>query len=328
MNPSATASAPGKVVLSGEYVVLDGAPAICMAINRRARAVVSRFPGPVSQVKAPGFSDVLGQYRMTQNGIEWLSGEDVFEIVAAVLEATHKRPDSSLDITLDTEAFIDADSGLKIGIGSSAALTVALSAAITGSGDVLETARIAHRKLQGGSGSGVDVACSARGGLIHYRVQGAEVSTLEWPDNLRFRLIWTGVAANTVDKLARFHTEPVHPSRAALGSAAETMATAWAQGDADRIIENTGEYVERLRAFGDDHKLGIFDAGHDALRAAARALNLVYKPCGAGGGDVGIVLGSDAAELDAFVAALPSHFSVIDCALDAGGAKIDENTPQ
>ncbi len=69
-------------------------------------------------------------------------------------------------------------------------------------------------------------------------------------------------------------------------------------------------------------------ADADALRAAARALNLVYKPCGAGGGDVGIILGSDAAELDAFVAALPSHFSAIDCTLDAGGVKIDENTPQ
>ncbi len=36
-----TASAPGKLVLSGEYAVLDGAPAICMAVDRRARVTIS-----------------------------------------------------------------------------------------------------------------------------------------------------------------------------------------------------------------------------------------------------------------------------------------------
>ena len=30
-------SAPGKLILTGEYAVLDGAPGLAMAINRRAR---------------------------------------------------------------------------------------------------------------------------------------------------------------------------------------------------------------------------------------------------------------------------------------------------
>ena len=36
-----SASAPGKIVLAGEYAVLWDAPAVCMAIDRRARACVS-----------------------------------------------------------------------------------------------------------------------------------------------------------------------------------------------------------------------------------------------------------------------------------------------
>jgi mevalonate kinase len=34
------ASAPGKAVLLGEYIVLDGAPALVMACERRCRAVI------------------------------------------------------------------------------------------------------------------------------------------------------------------------------------------------------------------------------------------------------------------------------------------------
>ena len=33
------ASAPGKIVLSGEYAVLFGAPAICLAVNRRGARI-------------------------------------------------------------------------------------------------------------------------------------------------------------------------------------------------------------------------------------------------------------------------------------------------
>jgi len=56
-----------------------------------------------------------------------------------------------------------------------------------------------------------------------------------------------------------------------------------------------------LREFSDDHELGIFDAGHAEMVAAAAAAGLVYKPCGAGGGDIGIVLASDAESIAAFV---------------------------
>lgn len=324
MSRSITATAPGKVVLTGEYAVLDGAPAVCMAINRRARAVVSEIAGNVSQVKAPGFSDALAQFQMTQDRVEWLNGGAVFDIVAAVLQSGYTRSGSSLDITLDTRSFIDDDSGLKIGIGSSAALTVAFSAAVSGSAEVRELARNAHKILQGASGSGLDIACSTRGGLIGFRVAGAEVTDLKWPQDLQFRLIWTGVAVSTVDKISQLMAHPDKPSRAALVSAAEAMAVTWAGGDASAIIENLADYAKQLRTFGIDHELGIFDAGHDSLWRAARAANLVYKPCGAGGGDVGIVFGRDAPELDAFVAALPPQFSVIDCALDPSGLRIEE----
>ncbi len=53
-------SAPGKVVVSGEYAVLDGAPAICMAVNRRAHISITTTDNDYHSVLAPGFSEGQG----------------------------------------------------------------------------------------------------------------------------------------------------------------------------------------------------------------------------------------------------------------------------
>ena len=327
MTSEATASAPGKVVLSGEYAVLDGAPAICMAVDRRARASVEDSPDPFSEVKAPGFSDVVGRFRILDDGAEWVAGQDVFDIVDAVMQAGSLKSGSSLNITLDTAAFIDPDSHSKIGIGSSAALTVALSAALAGSVDAQQAARRAHSILQHGAGSGVDIACSLNGGLIRFRMDG-DVTKLEWPQGLQFRLIWTGVASSTTDKIALLNASPGHASRAALAAASRLMAAAWAGGSADEVVSTYAAYIDALQSFSVDHTLGIFDAGHDRLVVDARIANLVYKPCGAGGGDVGILLGTDRAALDGFVANLPADFRVVDCELDLDGARMEKSARQ
>ena len=146
------ATAPGKVVLSGEYAVLDGAPAICMAVDRRATATVGDSPD--------------GRCRVATPGREFSNGEK-FRIVEAVCGS---RPE--LTIELDTRAF--AEDGTKLGIGSSAALTAALVAAL--GGDYYADALAAHRRLQGGSGSGVDVAASVHGGLIEYSMRDSAVT--------------------------------------------------------------------------------------------------------------------------------------------------------
>lgn len=326
MIPSITASAPGKVILSGEYAVLDGAPAICMAVDRRACVTVSRTTADTSNIAAPGFTDIVGRFRVTQAGIEWIAGEKAFQVVDAAWRASEDWPDTSVDMILDTRQFIDARSGSKIGLGSSAALTAALCAALAGSVDIGDVAHNAHRILQASLGSGVDVACSLHGGLIRYRMQDSASAGMSWPKGLLFRLIWTGVAVSTSGKLGLLASGTRAPSRTGLVLAAEAMASAWENGDVDDILDRYAHYIEQLQAFGVDHRLGIFDAGHDRLLVAARDAGLVYKPCGAGGGDIGIVLGTDATELDRFVAELPTDFAAVGCELDFDGTRIEELT--
>ena len=298
-----TASAPGKVVLSGEYAVLDGAPAIAMAVDRRAVASVSDNPTDECRVMAEGFES---------------SGDARYRIVEAVCGA---RP-AGRDFTLDTAAF--SVDGRKLGIGSSAALTVALVAALRQGRDIFHEALQAHRRLQGGAGSGVDVAAAVTGGLIEYRMQDCRVERLDWPEGLVVRVIGTGVPVSTRDKLARLDAAGAKPSRRALALAAEHIADAWRSGSAAEVIAAYPGYIAALRQFSVDHDLGIFDAGHEQLAAAAAAAGLVYKPAGAGGGDIGVLLGGSGKDVASFIAGNElAARGVLPCALDPRGVVVE-----
>jgi len=296
-----TASAPGKLVLAGEYAVLWGAPAICMAVNRRARAAVGPSGDGACHVTTPGFG-----------------GDDRLRIIDAVTEG--ERP--PCDIELDTSAFMN--DGRKTGIGSSAALTVALLAALENSTDVYTKALAAHRRLQRGTGSGIDVAAAVHGGLFEYEMPTHAVDPFGWPAGLAFRVIWTGVPASTEARIAQLAQHASRPSRSALLLAAPRIRDAWRARDADAVLAEYVGYIGVLRQFSVDHDLGIFDAGHDELTDAAMVDGLVYKPAGAGGGDVGMLFGRSDAELEAF---LERHADlvcdVLPCQLETQGVRLE-----
>jgi phosphomevalonate kinase len=81
--------------------------------------------------------------------------------------------------------------------------------------------------------------------------------------------------------------------------------------------------------FDVDHDLGIFDAGHHELTNAAAKLELVYKPCGAGGGDIGVVFATDKAAVAKFTnIAGESGFRLLDVSLEISGAKLENRASQ
>ena len=105
-----SSSAPGKVVLAGEYVVLDGAPAVSMAVNRRAVVTL----------------DAADELSVRSKGLDGSTDLRLFDNVRHAL-----RSDKWCGAAcLDTRAFSDANAGIKYGIGSSAALAVALAQAL------------------------------------------------------------------------------------------------------------------------------------------------------------------------------------------------------
>ena len=311
-------SAPGKAVIAGEYAVLFGAPALVTAINCRATVRIVASDDRFHHVSVPGLADGRWRFQPAPGGrIEW--HDDVVESLFDLFEYAwrHCAGESAepVAIEIDTRAFFDSQSGVKYGLGSSAAATAALTAAlISMHGDNREAwplAKRIHRDFQQGRGSGVDVAASVFGGLQAYRMADADPPhRLAWPRTLHSRFLWSGTAADTRDKLKKLSAQGnIQP--AALIDSAEAVASSWDVGVAGGIIEALRRYVTVLSQFSDALDLGIFDAGHGALLALAKALDVVYKPCGAGGGDIGVVLAeSDEAVVEFCEQAARSGFTV------------------
>lgn len=301
-----TASAPGKLVLAGEYAVLDGAPAVAVAVNRRARVTVSRSGAAWHTVSSPHYSTATGRFEAQGEHFHWLTDSQDFAVVEHVWRALRLDCPAGLVLELDSSALSDPHTNVKLGVGSSAALAVALTAALAEAGeagsDPFPAALGAHRCLQGGLGSGVDVACSFLGGLIEYSLDTAPGRRLDWPEGLLMAVFWVGTPSRTAERLARLEHSAKSPARSALAGEAAEVAAIWSGGSADALLEGYRHYVDALQQFSADYGLGIFDGGHAELAAAAEQAGLIYKPCGAGGGDTGVCLAVDADALAGFLA--------------------------
>lgn len=305
------ASAPGKLILAGEYAVLDGAPALALAVNRRARVAIENCADGECRVDAPDIGIVGARWHLDDDGgVRWEEpgGSDAerLRLVSAIvgIVCAGKEP-APFDARLDTRAFFRDGTRQKLGVGSSAALTVALTAAICAwlgrEAPPAQQLIALHRIFQNGHGSGVDVAASLRGGAIAYRLHSSapRIASVAWPSSLHWFGVWSGRPAQTGEMLARMSAWRARAPASYgllmrdLRLCAEAAVMAIETGNAPALLETIALYAESLRKLGESSGVDIFSLEHRAIGACAAACGVVYKPCGAGGGDVGIALSDD-----------------------------------
>lgn len=320
-----TASAPGKLFITGEYAVLERAPALLTAVDVRAHCRIEAAGGDCRIVALP-LSPVPAVFGLDAEGLPRWRDEPVPLVDAAwrALEPSRRRSlaDAGWHIVLDTSAFFLKDR--KLGLGSSAAALAALmgalwklSGGLPSEAEAFAALTAAHRTWQG-AGSGGDLAASLAGGTLLFRREPCVAAPVALPA-VEIVPVWSGEPASTGGFLGRLEefrnsAPALYRDRlAVLARGAEEAAQAAASGDPAAFLEAFGDYGAALRALGDAAELPIWSAVHERIGAVVRAAGGVYKPSGAGGGDVGLALLSagDAGRLAAVKSALSSNGYVV-----------------
>lgn len=186
------ASAPGSLMLFGEHAVLHGSAAIATAVSSRITVTVTSRQDQRVIIR----SDSFPSYEGTLSDL--VPTEPHHFVLAAI---------ASCALNTGCELQIVSDFPATVGLGSSAAVTVATLAALhawlqqpLSHAELAQRARQIIREQQG-VGSGTDVVASVYGGVVCYQPEPWHVEPL--PLLPAITLYYSGYKTKTADVIAQ-----------------------------------------------------------------------------------------------------------------------------
>lgn len=283
---SITVRAPGKVVLLGEYAVLDGSPGLVAAVDIGVEVIY--HPGETLEIQTP-----TGDVRFARAALTAADAP-----TGQYLFGNYNSPDLQS----------------KPGLGGSAAATVAATFAArhlnglkTTPKAVFEQAFKVHHAVQG-SGSGVDVAASTYGGLTRF-VAGHTPQTVEGPAPL---VIWSGRSAKTGPRVAKYLA---WQDRASFARTSAALVDGYA-ADPIGCFKEAGRL---LKSMANEAGIDYLTPELERIHQLAVTHGGAAKPSGAGGGDCAVALvASPEAELSFRWALKHEGFTVLSTTLASG----------
>lgn len=284
------ASAPGKMMVCGEYAVLNGAPAVVAAVQTRAtvRWVTEETEHTATEKRYP----------------EAFAARQLAEAALGIEVPGH----------LEVDVRKLRRGATKLGVGSSAAAAAAAARAVYAwvehddADGVMRAAQDGHRKVAP-QGSNADVAASVLGGYVAFRRPGGvkdprfEAATTTLPKGLTLRIAWTGQAASTrelvalVNALREASPAVYDDAMGRLDRLSEEFVAALGSS-AEAAVEAAAAYHAAMAKLGDAAGAPIVEERLKKVAALAEQAGGAAKPSGAGGGDValGFFASVDAAE--------------------------------
>lgn len=334
-----TGKAPGKLYLAGEYAVVEtGFPAVLTSVNKYVTVTINKTQNG-GTIQSKNLNKELIHWNRQGTQLVFDDSESQLQYILAAIKFVERyalERDVKLnyyDLLVTSE--LDSKDGKKYGLGSSAAVTVAVVKTLgdfyhleLSAMDIYKIAAISHLSVQG-NGSLGDIAASAFGGIVAYYSPDrnwifnmvrnhsiTEILSLDWPklqihslelpDDLELTVGWTGSPASTsilVDRIALTKAQKVDKYQHFLQSSrqnVEDLIDGFKTKNSTKIKKMFREYRQLLADLADFSDVHIETELLEKLCDIAEKLGGSAKTSGAGGGDCGIVLSDkslDIAEL-------------------------------
>lgn len=268
------AEAFGKVIVLGEHSVVYGQPAIAAGLPNGLVLRATPLPNSADpcRLRIPDW----------EVDVAIREGSD-HPVAAAAAAVFGECGGPRTGWAIDGETCLPA----RAGLGSSAALTVALARIVLGPGAevaAIEAASLCGERVFHGQPSGLDSAVAARGGVLRF-VRGEAVQSISLQAPIPLAVLPSGVPRSTAVEVAKVRARRerlpgiIAPVLSALGAAVEAGIHAIEGNDLGMLAEIMNVSHELVSALG---------PGHPALdRLVDRALAagaMGAKLTGAGGG--------------------------------------------
>lgn len=290
MNEVITVKTPGKLMVAGEFAVLEkGYPLIVMAVDRYVYTTISDDSTYTFTSENFGLYHLTWEYNGERVIFENYSPRLKFVTSALTTVMTYlkERGIKTTPFSMSVRSELDdEETGAKYGLGSSAAVVTSVVTAVLekflqyrpARSLIFKLAAIAHVRTQG-SGSGADIAASTYGGVIHYKSFQANWLTYElrktkkilpviqkkwrylhieqitFPKNIHVSIGWTGKPASTISLV---------------GEIAKLKRTNWSAYK--RFLQSSRKAVEDILTAIEQTDLQLFFKGISENRQALALL--------------------------------------------------------
>jgi phosphomevalonate kinase len=328
LNKPLTIKVPGKLMIAGEFAVLEPyQKLVVMAVDRFVYATIEHSQENLLTLENFSLHNLYWNYQNEEISIDSTDHRINFVEQAMLITCRYLQEQSITlkPFTLNIKSELDDRSGIKYGLGSSAAVVTAVITAILNLHLterpspilIFKLAAISHVETQG-NGSGADIAASTYGGILQYSSFQAEwlltelknhhtltslierdwtylsIEQIEFPRDLSMCIGWTGQPASTaklVDKILALKEESPGQFRQFLLDskvAVDTILESVENKSKAGLLEGIKQNRRCLATLGENADVEIETLLLKKLADITEQYGGAGKLSGAGGGDCGI----------------------------------------